>query len=369
MSEPVKSVLHEAQEARGATFRDDDGWYWTMSFGDSLAGAGYEAMISGATMWDVYPLVKWDVTGPQATQGIQHVFTQDLGRQQAGQVKYGAFVDADGHLVDDGTVFKHDDEHYWVLTNTSGFGDFWAAHTAGLDFSFVNRVHDMPLISVQGPKSRELVQSLTSTDLSGLKYFRFLTSRIEVAGVQAWITRTGFSGELGFELIPDRSGAVELWTRLGESGAVPVGLDTIEPTRVEAGLIIYGTDYTPGEHTPFDVSLDKVVAVDSAAEFIGKAALSTIAAKPPRRLRTLRLMGDNLPDAGSNVVAGGSVVGTLSSRVLSPRFGAIGLAMLDTNVADIGNTVDVVGGPGVGDVTAVVAEVGIKDPGKAIPRG
>jgi aminomethyltransferase len=367
MSEPVKSVLHEVQEAAGATFRDDDGWYWTMSFGTDRASDGYQAMISGATMWDVYPLVKWDVTGPQATQAIQRVFTQDLGAQQAGQVKYGAFVDGAGHLVDDGTVFKHSDEHYWVLTNTSGFGDFWAEHTSGLDFSFANRVHEMPLISVQGPRSRDLVQSLTSTDLSGLKYFRFLTARIEVAGVPAWITRTGFSGELGFELIPDRAGAVELWTALGESGAIPVGLDTIEPTRIEAGLIIYGTDYTPGEHTPFDVSLDKVVAINSSADFLGKQALAAVSSAPPRRLRTLRLHGDELPEVGAEVFSGGAVVGSLSSRVVSPRFGPIGLAMIETGAAQLGGSVEVA--TSAAATKATIAEVGIKDPTKAIPRG
>jgi aminomethyltransferase len=261
MDEPVRSVLHDAQAALGATFRDDGGWLWTMGFGDPAGG--YSAIRDGAAAWDVYPLVKWDVTGPQAGEAIQRVFTNDVGAQAVGQVHYGAFVGEDGVMVDDGTVFKHAEDHYWVLTNSSGFADFVREHGPGLDVSIEDRLYEMPLISLQGPQSRDLLQGLTTADLSGLRYFHFRTEPLEVAGVTTWLTRTGFSGELGFELFPTRDGAVDLWERLGKAGAVPIGLDTVEPARIEAGLIIYSTDYTPGEHTPFDVSLDRFVALGS----------------------------------------------------------------------------------------------------------
>ena len=159
-----------------------------MSFGDGLVG--YEAIRRGVSIWDVYPLVKWDVTGPDARAAIQRVFTGDLGAQTVGQVKYGAFVNDDGTIVDDGTVFKHADDHYWVLSNTSGFGDYWSSQTEGLDFAHVNRTHEMPLISVQGPRSHELLQSLTETDLDSVRYFHFFTERVTVAGVPAWMMRT-----------------------------------------------------------------------------------------------------------------------------------------------------------------------------------
>jgi aminomethyltransferase len=365
MTEPVRSVLHDAQVAQGATFRDDDGWLWTMGFGDPAAG--YAAIRDGVSMWDVYPLVKWDVTGPQAAAAIQRVFTRDVGAQAIGQVCYGAFVDDDGRLVDDGTVFKHADDHFWVLTNTSGFGEFWSERTGGLDFQHVNRVHDMPLVSVQGPRSRELLSTLTDDGLSDLRYFHFRTDPVTVGGVPTWLMRTGFSGELGFELIPPRDGAVDLWTRLGEAGAVPIGLDALEPARIEAGLIIYGTDYTPGEHTPYDVSMDRVVGLGSDAPIPARAALEKIAAAPPRRLKTLVMAGDELPDAGADVRSRGSVVGVLSSRVASPRHGDIGLAMLASNVALDGAdlTVDA---PDGGRVAATVAPLSIKDPRRLRPR-
>jgi len=359
---PVRSVLHDVQQQLGATFRDDDGWYWTMGFGDGLAG--YQAVRRGAAIWDVYPLVKWDVTGTQAKQAIQRVFTADLSAQEVGQVKYGAFVDLDGTLVDDGTVFKHSDQHYWVLTNTSGFDEFWAARAAGLDYSAVNRTRQMPLISVQGPDSRRLLQSLTASDLGSLRYFRFWPDQVTIGGVQTHLMRTGFSGELGFELIPDAKNAVALWTALTAAGAVPVGLDTIEPVRIEAGLIIYGTDYTPGEHTPYDVSLDKMVSLN--ADFLGRDTLESVAADPPNRLVTLVMEPGELADVGASVLWGSEAVGTLSSRVDSPEFGPIGLAMLASAAAAPGNHVSVVGGGR--STRATVAPLSLKDPDKLRPR-
>jgi aminomethyltransferase len=295
------------------------------------------------------------------------VFTNDVGTQSVGQVRYGAFLDDDGTFVDDGTVFKHADDHYWVLTNTTGFGDHWAAQTAGLDYTAENRTHEMPLISVQGPGSRDLLQSLTGTDLSSLRYFHFCTEPVVLAGVPVWLSRTGFSGEIGFELFPARAGAVAVWTALEEGGAVPIGLDTIEPARIEAGLIIYSTDYTPGTHNPYDVSLDRMVAMSSDADFVGKGALAAVVAAPPKRLKTLRLEGSELPEAGADVVKDGAVVGTLSSRVDSPTYGLIGLAMLATEHSADGTLLEVAAGPG--RVPATVAPLSIKDPDKKRPRG
>ncbi len=365
MSDPIRSVLHEIQESQGGTFRDDSGWFWTDTFGNHPAG--YEAVRDGVAIWDVYPLVKFDVRGPGAQAAIQRVFTRNLAAQQVGQVLYGAVVDADGLMVDDGTIYKHSDDHYWVFMNSDEWGDYARSHSPDADFTADNKTHEMPLISVQGPKSREVLQSLTATDLSGLGYFRFLTERIDVAGVTTWIARTGFSGEIGYELIPDRDGAVELWKALSHAGAVPMGLDTLEPVRMEAGLIVYYADYTPGEQTPFDVSLDRMVALTSAAEFLGKEKLAEISAAPPYRLKTLVLEGDQLPDDGSAVLKAGVEIGTMSSRAVSPRLGSLALARIATEHAVDGEAVEVAVAEGT--VAAKIAPLSIKDPEKKLPRG
>jgi aminomethyltransferase len=365
VSEPVKSVLHEAQEAAGATFRDEDGWLWTESIGSDLAG--YEAVRDGMAIWDIYPLIKWEVTGPHARAAIQRVYTVDLTGQGVGKVKYGAFVDEAGLLVDDGTVYKHADDHYWVLTNAEDTGDHLLAHADGLEFTLVNRTLEMPLISAQGPRSREILQGLTDADLSGLRYYNFLTERVQVAGVTTWLARTGFSGELGFELIPDPNGAPALWAALNEAGGVPFGLTVLEPVRVEAGLIVYASDYDPGEDTPYDVSMDRYVALDSDVAFLGKEELRRISLSPPRRLRTLRISGDELPEMGAPVLVEGAEVGVVTSPANSPRIGLLALAKLDTAEASAGNRVQVAVGDGT--VDASVDELSVKDPQKLRARG
>ncbi len=364
MTEPVKSVLHGVQEEAGAAFMEDGGWLWTTTLGDPQAE--YEAVRQSAGMWDVFALQKWDVTGPDAAAAVQRTFTGDVSRLEVGQVKYGPFVDASGAMVDDGTVYKHTGDHFWVLTNSPEFADFLAGHAQGLDYTIENRTLRMPVVSVQGPRSREILQGLTDADLSALRYFHFLPQRREVAGVPAWVLRTGFSGELGFELIPDADRAVELWRALAAAGVRPFGLDAVEMLRVEAGLVICAVDYQPGETSPYDLSLDKMVALDSAAGFVGKTALAAAATDPPNRFKTLMVQGDLAPEYGAEVYRGEEVVGTCTSPVATPKYGVIGLAVLRTDQASNGNVLEVaVEG---GRAKATVTDLSVHDPDKRKPR-
>ena len=197
MAEPVRSPLYDVQAAAGAEFEDFDGWLWTAHLGDVMGE--YEAIRGGAGLWDVYPLVKWDFTGPDAVRAAQRVFTNDVIGLQTGQVRYGAFTDETGNMVDDGTIYKLADDHCWVMTNMPGYDEYFAKAMGGLDVSIVNRTEEMPLVSLQGPESRAVLSKLTDADLTGLGYFRFLPERVDVAGIPAWLLRTGFSGELGYE--------------------------------------------------------------------------------------------------------------------------------------------------------------------------
>jgi aminomethyltransferase len=364
MSAAIKSVLYGVQEQAGGQFMEDSGWYWTTTFGDGMAE--YEAIRSGVSMWDVYGLQKWDLTGPDALAALQRVFTNDAGSLAVGQVRYGPFLNSAGKLVDDGTVYKHGDEHYWVCTNQVSFGDYFNESNAGLTYEIKNRTFEMPVLSVQGPGSRDLIGKLTDVDLHALRYFRFLPERVMVAGVPAWVLRTGFSGELGFELIPDADNAVALWSELVDVGAVPVGLDAVEMTRVEAGLVIAAVDYTPGETSPVDLSMDKLIALDAGHDFLGRAIVAAEIANPPNRFKTVQIEGDELPEYGAEVYSGDDVVGVVTSPTDTPRFGRIGLAILRTDVADNGSTVQVALGDGRANAT--VADLSIQDPAKRKAR-
>lgn len=357
---PIRSVLYDVQEKQGGTFDDFGGWMWTLDFGD--IGAEYESLRSGAGMWDVYALNKWLVTGPDALAALQRGFTNNLATQQVGQVRYGAFVDTTGVLQDEGTIYRRGDGSYFAFTNAGTFDEYVREHSPDADVTLDNLLHDMPLVSVQGPRSREVLQSLSDFDFTTLPYFRF-TEPVTIAGIDVFLSRTGFSGELGYELIPARDDAERLWLALADAGVRPVGFNAIDIARIEAGLIVYEYEYEPGQQTtPFDLGMDRMVSFAPNVDYLGRDVLQRMAEAPPHRLKTLRLEAGELPDAGSSVTKDGAVVGTLTSPTNSPQFGPIALAIMKSVAADNDTVVQVAGS------TATVAELSIFDPTKAKPR-
>lgn len=361
--EPIRSVFYDLQAEQGAEFEDFDGWLWTATLGD--VPAEYEAVRTDVGVWDVFPLVKWDFRGSDALRAAQRVFTNDVGSLEVGQVRYGALVDEHGMMLDDGTVYKLADDHCWVMTNSFGYEGWFADAFAGLDVAFEDRTRRMPLVSVQGPRSRELLQGLMDADLPSLAYFHFWPESVKVAGVDSWVMRTGFSGELGYELIVDPDTATGLWEAIQAAGARVFGTHAIEIARIESGMVVIGMDYEPGTRTPYDLSFDRLVKLD--AGFIGAEALRPVAADPPNRFKTLRVQGIEVPEYGAEVTKGGEPIGTLTSPADSPRFGVIGLAVLDVNHVADGTEVDVALGDGT--VRATVAELSLYDPKKERPRG
>ena len=180
------------------------------------------------------------------------------------------------------------------------------------------------------------------------------------------MSRTGYSGELGYEIFCVPDDAAALWSALTGAGAVPYGLAAVETLRIESGLIFIGYDYFQHETNPFDMSLDKVIRLDTG-DFNGKQVLAETAASPPRRLVTLAVEGDTAPEYGAAVTSDGEPAGTLTSPCESPSLGGvIGLAVLEARFASPGNRVDVALGDGT--VTATVEPLPVYDPEKRRPR-
>jgi aminomethyltransferase len=362
----IKTAFHEVTEAQGGSHVADGGWLWLEGFGD--AGKEYAALRDDVAVWDVSPLNKWDFRGPDALRAAQRVFSNDVMGLAVGQARYGAFLDADGLMVDDGTVFNTSrDDHCWVMTNGMDHQDYFGEALEGLDVEFEWIAPRMPHVGVIGPRSRDVVQSLTDADLSGLRYFRFIPDPVRVAGVDVYLSRTGFGGELGYELfLTDPANAAELWNALLEAGATPFGTEAIEVARIEAGLIVTDYDYEAHQRSPYDFNLDRLVALDAGVEFLGVDALRAIAADPPNRLVTLKVEGDTLAEYGAAVTKDGEEIGVLTSPADSPRYGKIGIAVLRSGHAAPGTTVDVaVGG---GTTSATVDVLPIYDTNKLRPR-
>lgn len=366
MTDPIKSAFYDIQAASGAGFVEEGGWFWTTGWGDFEKE--YGAVRDGVGMWDLSPLNKWDFTGPEAAEAVQRTNTNDILGMRPGQVRYGGFVDEDGMLIDDGTVFKFSDDHLWVMTNVMEREEYFADATKGLDVAVRYIGPETPSIQIQGPKSRDLVRTLTHANIDAMRYFTFIPEPITFAGTPVIISRTGFSGELGYEIFLAPRHADAIWEPVVAAGAVPYGIDIIEAIRIEAGMIVTGYDYQEHEASPYDMGLDRMVALDGEGEFMGKDKLREIAQDPPNRLKTVRLEGDVLPEYGAPITIGGEVVGTLTSPAHSPKLGTnIGLAMIRTDVAADGTKVDIAVGDGT--LTGTVDVLAIYDPQKTRPRG
>ncbi len=363
MTEEHRSPLHDWHVEHGAEFLWEDGWPWTMHEGaDPMLE--YEAIRTGVGIWDLFATCKYEVTGPDAERLVQRRFTNRLAGMQAGQVRYGAFVDTDGLMHDDGNVYKHADDRFWLMINTPEFEDWMGATAGDLDAAIAHRTEDRAMIAVQGPRSQEVLQGLTARDLGGLRYFRFWPEPTAVAGVEAWVQRTGFSGEKGYEVLMAPGDATTVWDALIEAGGVPFGLTAVDLARTEVGLIIIAVDYNPGEISPWDLSMDRFIHTDT--ECVGAAALAERGADPPKRFKTLRIASETAPDYGAGVTKDGREVGVVTSPAVSPRVGTIGLAILDAAAAADGTEVEVAVGEGT--AAASVDVLSVLDPNKERPR-
>ncbi len=366
----IRTPFHDIAAAQGGKHAEDGGWMWLEGFGD--VAKEYAAIRDDVAVWDVSALNKWEFRGRDALRAVQRAFSNDALGLAVGQARYGALLDADGLVVDDATVFNTDrrngpDDHCWVMTNGREHDGYFAELVEGLDARFEWVTPTMPHLGVIGPRSREVVQKLTEEDLGSLKYFRFIPRPVKVADVDVHLSRTGYGGELGYELfLLDPADAETLWNAVVGAGVTPIGTEAIEVARVEAGLIIYDYDYEPHERTPYDLDLDRLVRLDAGLGFAGEEALRAVAANPPSRFVTLCYEADALPEYGAAVTKDGREVGVLTSPTDSPRFGKIGLAVVESAHAIVGNALDVAVGDGT--VPATVDVLPIYDTEKKRPR-
>jgi aminomethyltransferase len=360
----IQTAFHRIQEELGCEFMDWEGWYWPNHFGDPVAE--HNAVRRDVGVWDESPLRKWDFSGPDALEAADRIFTNDMVGLEIGQVRYGPFCDEKGKMVGDGTVFKFTDSSCWVITALDSDLDHFQDVVSGLAVEIEPITEKLPHVQLQGPRSREVLADLTDEEVENLGYFRFFPHQVHVGRVPCWVSRTGYSGELGYEIFTEPDYAEELWDTLTRAGGKPYGLAAVETMRIESGLIFIGYDYFQHETDPFDMSLDKVIRLDKG-DFHGKQALAETAKSPPWRMVTLALEGSEVPEYGAAVTKDGEEVGTLRSPCESPTLGqVIGMAVLETRFAKKGEQVDVA----VGDstTTATVSDFPIYDPEKTRPR-
>ena len=373
-TELKRTAFDAVQREAGAAWTDWEGWAWAADFGDAVAE--HQATRTACNMWDESPLRKWILRGPDAISLADALFTNDMAALEVGQVRYGAICDEQGKMIMDGTVFKLADDHCLSITSYDSDLDWFrqVATDRGFDVQVEDRTAQMPHLQVQGPKAREVLGPITEgADVTTLRYFRFVPEGVTVGGVPCWLSRTGYSGELGFEVYCAVDDAPKLWhavVRAGEPhGLRPIGLSAIETLRIESGLLFPDIDYFPHQTDPFEVRLDKVVKLDKPGDFVGREALSAIAARgTPRLLTTLRIDGDEVPEYGAAVTRDGHEVGIVRSPCQSPTFDmqVIAMAAIDRDLVQDGQQVEVTLGDGT--TGATVGPFPLYDTEKRRPR-
>jgi len=294
----------------------------------------YRAVRETAGLMDFTMLRKVDLDGPGALELVNSLVGRDVSRLQPGQIAYGPLCDEDGKMTDDCTVLLRSRDHVRFCGANDRDYELFSAKAAGTEIAVREFTDAMPHLCLQGPRSRELLQTLTNQDLSNAA-FPYYTFREDVAigGIPVFMTRLGYTAELGYELWVDRDRALDLWDALagagGSFGMKVIGMTALDLFRIEGGFIIGGVEYDPSV-SPFECGLGWAVAFDKA-ELRGRAGLERDRDGSVLRLTSVVLESGGDEASGAQLSVGGFV----TQAVVSPYLGGqtLGLAKVPAELA------------------------------------
>ncbi|MGZ8527810.1 MAG: glycine cleavage system aminomethyltransferase GcvT [Candidatus Limnocylindrales bacterium] len=328
--------LIERHRALGARLIDFAGWLMPVQYAGILDE--HRAVRERAGLFDLSHMGELFVEGPDAGAALAHALVSDPPALKVGRAQYSMICAPDGGVLDDLIVYRLAEERFLVVANASNaqlVSDLLVERLEGFRAILDDRSLATALIAVQGPSAREILAPLTDVDLGALRYYAIAEGR--AAGVDGLVARTGYTGEDGFEVFVETHHAVELWDALlaaGQAaGLVPVGLGARDTLRLEAGMPLYGNELD-STTSPYDAGLGRVVKLDKAADFVGRAALERIAADgPSRRLVGLIMRGRGIARHGYPVFAGERETGVVTGGAPSPTLG-VSIAMAHVAPAD-----------------------------------
>jgi aminomethyltransferase len=329
--------------------------YW---LANSFAAAGpieeYWAARQKSVVMDLSALRKWEITGPDAEVLMQYTLTRDVKKLAVGQIVYSAMCYPHGGMIDDGTVFRLGQDNFrWV--GGDDYSGIWLREQAeklGLKVLVRSSTDQLHNLAVQGPESRELLKKVVWTPahqptIEELGWFRFTVGRIGAAdGIPIVVSRTGYTGELGYEVWchPKHAGEVfdAIWAAGKDHGLTPMGLQALDMLRIEAGLIFAGYDFSD-QTDPFEAGIGFTVPLKSKTDdFIGREALVRRKEHPSRKFVGLVVEGNVTVGHGDCIHIGRAQVGEVTSAMRSPLLGQnIALARVDVAHAEVGTEVEV----------------------------
>ncbi|QLG29232.1 glycine cleavage system aminomethyltransferase GcvT [Halorarum halophilum] len=344
-----KPPLRDVHAERGASFTEFGGWDMPVEF-DSIR-AEHEAVREAAGVFDVSHMGEIEVVGPDATALMQRLTTNDVTALAPGDAQYSAICREDGVMLDDTVVYRlpdEDGEDAYLLIPNAGHDeetyDRWVAHRddADLDAEVRNATEDWAMFAVQGPDAPDLVADEADADVLDLS--KFTATFTDVAGVECWVARTGYTGEDGFELLCPWDDAETVWSAFADA-CQPCGLGARDTLRIEYGFLLSGQDFHPDDepHTPYEAGIGFVVDLDT--EFVGRDALAEQTdAGVEESFVGIELRERGVARHGYDVTdEDGAVVGRVTSGTMSPTLGKpVALGYLRTDLTEPGTAVDVV---------------------------
>jgi aminomethyltransferase len=339
----LRTPLYACHQKAGARLVDFAGWEMPVQYSGVIDE--HRAVRTAAGLFDVSHMGQIHVRGPQAEAYLQWLTPNDLGKLAAGRAHYSAFLTERGTYVDDLLVYRLGPAEFLIVVNASNADkDFaWAeARTAGFDVEIDNVSHRYALLALQGPRAIEILAPLTTTDLSAIKYYGFAHGQVD--GARAILSRTGYTGEDGFELYVDPEEAPRLWDRLLVAGAahglIPAGLGARDTLRLEAAMALYGHEIDD-QTTPLEANLMWAVKLDKG-DFVGRDALvSARETGIARRLVGFEVVGKGIARQGHAIVSGDDTVGVVTSGTYSPTFEkALGMAYVPLGSVEPGSPLE-----------------------------
>ena len=327
---PIGTPFHERTLAlcESLNYREWSGYYAVSAF-EAHHEHEYNAIRNAAALIDISPLFKYRVTGPDASRLVDRIITRDVRKISVGQVVYTPWCDEHGKVIDDGTVSRLEENVYrWTAADPSL--RWLTQNSVGLDVQLEDISESVAALALQGPTSGRLLKSIADADVEQLKYFKVTRGSIE--GVPVEISRTGYTGDLGYEIWVEADSALKVWDTLIARGSAfdikPSGMLALDVARIEAGLLLIDIDFNSSKkaliddqkYTPYEMGLGRLVSLDKD-RFVGQRALVAEKARgPAKQIVGLEI---NWPEVESIYERAGlpPAVSPIASRVAVPVFG------------------------------------------------
>jgi aminomethyltransferase len=340
-----KTPLYQEHINLGGSMVDFGGWQLPVQYSSIIEE--HEKVRTVAGLFDVSHMGEILVKGEGAEEYLQRMLTNKVVFTTDSQIIYSPMCYPDGGVVDDLLVYKLGHEEYLLVVNASNTDkDYeWLAehNTTGLQVENVSEKYAQ--LALQGPKAESILQRLTTTSLKDIKFFHY-TSNVDIRGIKVLISRTGYTGEDGFELYLEPSKVVDLWNILldegKEDGLVPAGLGARDTLRFEAALSLYGHEIS-SEISPLEAGLTRFVKMDKG-DFIGKKALEEQIEKGvKRKLIGFEMIGRGIPRNGYEVQVDSETVGYVTSGSFAPTLKKnLGLALISSECAKVGDNINII---------------------------